>query len=85
MTKTSSAVKRRYNEKAYDRLAITVPKGQKQAIESFAQQQGESVNGLINRLLRVEMGLSAQEWKNAEAKQENKSEIPTHIKLPPVE
>lgn len=85
MTKTSSAVKRRYNEKAYDRLAITVPKGQKQAIENFAALTGDSINGLINRLLRVEMGLSAQEWKNAGAKQENKSEISTHIKLPPVE
>lgn len=85
MAKTSSAVKRRYNEKAYDRLAITVPKGQKQAIESYAALSGDSINGLINRLLRVEMGLSAQEWKYAGAKQENKSEIPTHIKLPPVE
>ncbi len=63
MTKTSSAVKRRYNEKAYDRLAITVPKGQKGAIEAFAQQQGESVNGLVNRLLRSEMGLSEEQWK----------------------
>ena len=62
-TKTSTTVKRRYNEKSYDRLAITVPKGQKQAIEAHARAQGESVNGLVNRLLRADMGLSADEWK----------------------
>lgn len=65
MTKTSSAVKRRYNEKAYDRLAITVPKGQKQAIEAHAKSKGESVNGLVNALLRADMGLSAEEWKDS--------------------
>ena len=63
MTKTSSAVKRRYNEKAYDRLAITVPKGQKGAIEAHAAKSGESVNGFVNRLIRADMGLSDEEWK----------------------
>ena len=62
-TKTSSEVKRRYNEKAYDRLAITIPKGQKQAVEAHALQKGESVNGLVNALLRADMGLSDEEWK----------------------
>ena len=65
-TKTSTAVKRRYNEKSYDRLAITVPKGQKAAIEAHARAQGESVNGLVNRLLRADMGVSAEEWKREE-------------------
>ena len=65
-TKTSTAVKRRYNEKSYDRLAITVPKGQKAAIEAHARAQGESINGLVNRLLRADMGLSAEEWKREE-------------------
>ena len=62
-TKTSSAVKQRYNEKAYDRLAITIPKGQKQAVEAHAQGKGQSVNGLVNALLRADMGLSEGEWK----------------------
>ena len=62
-TKTSSAVKQRYNEKAYDRLAITIPKGQKQAVEAHAQSKGQSVNGLVNALLRADMGLSEGEWK----------------------
>lgn len=62
-TKTSSAVKQRYNEKAYDRLAITIPKGRKSAIEAHAKSKGESVNGLVNALLRQDMGLSEEEWK----------------------
>ena len=62
-TKTSSAVKQRYNEKAYDRLAITVPKGQKEAIQEHADKQGQSINGLVNRLLQADMGLSEEEWR----------------------
>ena len=62
-TKTSSAVKQRYNEKAYDRLAVSIPKGLKQAVEAHAKRKGESVNGLVNELLRADMGLSEDEWK----------------------
>ena len=62
-TKTSSAVKRRYNEKAYDRLAITIPKGQKAIVEAHAQSKVESVNGLVNALLRAEIGISEEDWK----------------------
>ena len=42
---------RAYVEKAYDRISVTVKKGQKAVIEEVAAQTGESVNGLINRLL----------------------------------
>lgn len=62
-TKTSTAVKQRYNEKAYDRLAITVPKGRKSVIEKYAKERGESVNGLVNGLLRDAIGISEEEWK----------------------
>lgn len=51
MGKTSSAAKRRYNDKAYDRLFITVPKGEKEEIKARADKSGESVNAYINRLL----------------------------------
>ena len=62
-TKTSSAVKQRYNEKAYDRLAITIPKGKKASVDEYAATHDGSVNGLVNRLLRTELGLSEAEWK----------------------
>ena len=65
MGKTSTASKRAYNEKAYARLAITIPKAQKQAVEAHAQRRGSSVNGLVNELLRADMGLSEAEWKKS--------------------
>ena len=55
---------RKYNEKAYDRLAITIPKGKKSIVEEYAKANGESVNGLVNSLLRAAVGLSEEEWKN---------------------
>ena len=63
MPKKQTEWTRAYNEKAYDRLAITIPKGQKQAVESHAQGKGQSVNGLVNALLRDDMGLTEDEWK----------------------
>lgn len=64
-TKTSSAVKQRYNEKAYDRLAVTIPKGKKGMVEEYAATHEESINGLINRLLRAALGQSEEEWKRS--------------------
>ena len=65
MTKKQTIWTRKYNEKAYARLAITIPKSQKQAVETHAQSQGKSVNGLVNELLREHMGLSESEWKKS--------------------
>ena len=63
MGKTSSAVKQRYNEKAYDRLAITIPKGQKATVQAAAEQEGESINSYTNKALLARMGLTA--WPEA--------------------
>lgn len=65
---TATDYKRAFNEKAYDRISVTIPKGQKQAVEAHAKSKGESVNGLINTLLRADMGLSA--WPVSGEKQE---------------
>jgi len=62
----ATAYKQKFNEKAYDRLAITIPKGQKQAVEAHAKTKGESVNGLVNGLLRADMGLTEDEWKRTD-------------------
>ncbi len=66
MGKTSATVKNRYNAKAYDRVSIMLPKGRKQAVEAHARERGESVNGLVNALIRADMGLSEDEWKAQE-------------------
>ena len=55
--------KRAFNERAYARLAITIPIAQKQAVETHAASKGKSVNGLVNDLLREDMGLSEAQWK----------------------
>ena len=51
MGKTSSAVKNRYIAKAYDRINLTVPKGQKEIIQAHADARGEKVNTFINRAI----------------------------------
>ena len=42
--------------KAYDRINLTVPKGKKEEILAFAEANGESVNGFINRAISETMG-----------------------------
>lgn len=67
MPKKQTEWSRAFNEKAYDRLAITIPKGRKEAVETYAKNQGVSVNLLVNNLLRDSIGMTEEEWK---AKQE---------------
>lgn len=63
MGKTSSAVKNRYNAKAYDQLPIRIPKGRKADVDAYAKHRGESVNGLVNNFLREALGMTEDEWK----------------------
>lgn len=63
--KASTRAKNKYNAANYDSLRIVVPKGRKADIEAFAKEQGESVNGLVNGLLRNAMGLTEEEWKKS--------------------
>ena len=67
MSDAKRKANKRWNDenmvKKYDRLSILVPKGRKEAIEAHAKNRGESVNGLVNTLLRSNMGLSEGDWK----------------------
>ncbi len=47
--KASAASKNKWNDKTYDRINLTVPKGKKDKIKEHAESRGESVNGFINR------------------------------------
>jgi uncharacterized protein (DUF1778 family) len=40
-----------YNDKAYDRINLIVPKGKKDIIKAFAESNEESVNAFINRAI----------------------------------
>lgn len=53
MGKTSSAVKDRYNAKAYDEIKIRVPKGEKDRIKAHCDAAGESVNGFICKAIQM--------------------------------
>lgn len=53
----------KYNAANYDRIEIKVPKGRKADVDAHAKSKGESVNGLVNALLRADMGMSEDEWK----------------------
>lgn len=44
-----------YIDKTYDRINLTVPKGNKEIIKEAAYRCGESVNGFINRLIDAEL------------------------------
>ena len=41
----------KYMAANYDRINLTVPKGQKDGIKAHAEARGESVNGVINRAI----------------------------------
>ena len=51
MGKASTRAQNKYIEKAYDRINLTVPKGEKETIKAFAESRGESVNGFIYRAI----------------------------------
>ena len=61
MGRTSAAVKNRYNEKAYDRINLTVYKGQKETIQAHAEKLGESTNSFIQRAIRETIERDMQE------------------------
>lgn len=70
MGKTSNAVKQRYNEKAYDQVKITVPKGRRADIQKWVAERGDTVNGFVNEAFRIGMGLTEAEWKQPAEQEE---------------
>jgi len=54
-----------YIAKAYDRIQIVVPKGRKNDIENYVKGRNESINGLVNDLLRHVLNMTDEEWKGS--------------------
>ncbi len=48
---SQTRAKNKYNAKAYDRIALQVKKGRKDTIKAHAEQNGESLNGFVNRAI----------------------------------
>ena len=55
MGKASTRAQNRYIAKTYDRINLTVAKGQKENIQAHAAAHSESVNGFINRAISETM------------------------------
>lgn len=62
-SQASNKAVQKYNKKAYDSTLIRVKKGQLEKIQAFAQANGESLNGYINRLISEDMGDILNELK----------------------
>lgn len=60
-TRTSSAVKNRYNAKVYDRFNITVPKGRKAVIQAAAKSTGESLNAFVCTAINQRMEIDGDD------------------------
>ncbi len=55
-TQASNKAVQRYSAKAYDQVKINVYKGQREQIKAYAEAQGMSLNGYINKLIADDMG-----------------------------
>ena len=55
VSKAQQASVNKYVKKNYDRINVTMPKGQKEVIRAHAEARGESVNGFINRAIEETM------------------------------
>ena len=54
--KTSAQSTNEYAKRNYDRLAINIKKGVKDAIRAHAEGQGTTLQGYIKRLISADMG-----------------------------
>lgn len=55
MGKTSTTVKRRYNDKVYERIVLDVPKGTKAAWKEHAESRGKSLTQFVRDIVENEI------------------------------
>lgn len=67
VSKAQQRAVNKYMAANYDRINLTVPKGQKNTIKAHAEAQGESLNAFINRAITQTMERDAPAVKEAEA------------------
>lgn len=78
LTEARKRANAKYNLKAYDRIEVKVPKGQKENIRRFAEQNGESLNAFIGRAIKEAMG-EAPALSAAPAERMKKREISVEL------
>lgn len=67
VSKAQQRAVNKYMAANYDRINLTIPKGQKNTIKAHAEAQGESLNAFINRAITQTMERDAPAAKEAEA------------------
>ena len=55
VSKSQQKAVHKYVKTNYDRMELTVPKGQKEIIKAHAEARSESVNAFINRAIEEAM------------------------------
>lgn len=50
-SKAKIAANAKYDDKAYDKFLVRVPKGQKSSIQAHAEGRSESLNGFVTRAI----------------------------------
>lgn len=54
-TKAGQRAVNKYMKENYDRVNLTMPKGEKDAVKAHAEARSESVNSFINRAIKEAM------------------------------
>lgn len=62
----------KYIAKAYDRIVLNLPRGERERIKTAAGETGESVNAYIKRAIYAQM---QREGKNARAEEDQHGEV----------
>ena len=57
MAKTSSAVKNKYNAKAYDRITIVIKKTDMPRLKEYVESKGMTMSGYIKELISKDSGI----------------------------
>lgn len=55
VSKAQQKAVHKYVKNNYDRMELTLPKGQKAVVKAHAESQGESVNGFVARAISETM------------------------------
>ena len=50
-TEAQKRATQKYDAKAYDRIELKVAKGKKAELQAYAETNGESLNGFVNRAI----------------------------------
>ena len=77
-TQTSSTVRMRYREKAYESINFDLPRGRKAELAAHLKAKGMTISGFLNQCIREELGIPADEWKTYRPQTPVKAKAPAN-------